>query len=316
MDQLERAVVLLDRGLLTQAEFAALKRHVLSHCVETPVCTDSPRVGDDGVGGCVFRSAKRPTLDRGCSQLVRGAMQAALGWWRHHDIFSMSIAPFLHDDLAAALRCRAVCSRWKNAVRMAGLDPLEAGLPREAVERGILDQQQLLALRRREQALWAQDEHKRNFEKLSNDLQQQHGLNGKMRQILVDWLLELHWNTFEHYMEHSYVIHLAVQLVDRYIAIKVHAEARGGGGVKGREREREGGGKGWGMRARESARERQKREKEKEKRKREREKERDCVCRYTQPRLRGADVQDGGFVSLCSKCNAQISKQWGPSPLV
>lgn len=41
-----------------------------------------------------------------------------------------------------------------------------------------------------------------------------------MRQILVDWLLELHWNTFQDYLGHSQVVQLAVQLVDRFIATK------------------------------------------------------------------------------------------------
>lgn len=229
VEQLEKAAQLLERGLLTRDEFSLLKAHVLStHCTDAPVAlavratTKREVAGDDDDMACAgnSRSAKRPALDDGLQALVKGATHAAMGWWRHVDIFSMSIAPFLHDDLGAALRCRAVCQRWKSAVRMAGLEPLEAGLPLEARERGVCEQKRLLALRRREEAVWADEEHKRNFEKLSNDLQQQHGLNGKMRQILVDWLLELHWNTFEHYATHSHVVHLAVQLVDRYIAIK------------------------------------------------------------------------------------------------
>ena len=86
------------------------------------------------------------------------------------------------------------------------------------MEAGRQEQQLLRAALRREGELWADEEHARIFRMLSNDLEQQHGLNARMRQILVDWLLELHWNTFVTYLEHSSLVQLAVQLVDRFIA--------------------------------------------------------------------------------------------------
>ena len=101
---------------------------------------------------------------------------------------------------------------------MAGLEPLDAGKVGVDLEHGRGQQRLLMRHRQREAELWADAGHLDRFAKLANDLEQQAGLNGKMRQILVDWLLELHWNAFEDYMQHQEVVHLAVQLADRYVA--------------------------------------------------------------------------------------------------
>ena len=241
--RLERAVGLLDRGLVSGREFEVLKRHILA---ELQSATEVEDEEEDGVaclgapgeppGGGSWpgnaRSAPSAVRSRRCASKrrvpsggpcygahlggQRGADEGAHSWWTHDDLFSMHVLQFL--DMENALRCREVCSRWKRCVAAVGLEPLESGKSGEEVEAGRQEQQLLRAALRREGELWADEEHARIFRMLSNDLEQQHGLNARMRQILVDWLLELHWNTFVTYLEHSSLVQLAVQLVDRFIA--------------------------------------------------------------------------------------------------
>ena len=218
--RLERAAALLDRGLLTADEFEGIKRHVLSEIFEPSRSCRRwlPEVQVAGEAGCgsgvasTARSAKRQAV------VVSGSATPPAPWSYHDDILSEHVFACL--DMRSAMQCREVCKRWSRAVAVAKLQPLEAGQSREDVEQGRREQRELTTFFEREAALWADAEHVQRFAKLSNDLEQQHGLNAKMRQILVDWLLELHWNTFEHYLENTAVIHLAVQLVDRYIACK------------------------------------------------------------------------------------------------
>jgi len=233
--KLERAVGLLDRGLLSLREYELLKRHILT---DLPSTKQREEVDDaDGEAGAAAagggaagggmslahggsaRAAPYAVRSRRCAKTCLrshdydcpwGAARssAAMMWWAHDDLFSMHVLE--HLDMDSVLRCREVCSRWKRAVSAACLDPpLESG--------GL---RLLRAALRREGELWADEEHARLFRMLANDLEQQHGLNARMRQILVDWLLELHWNTFVTYLEHSSLVQLVVQLVDRFIARK------------------------------------------------------------------------------------------------
>ena len=232
--KLERAVGLLDRGLLSVREYELLKRSILT---DLPGTKQGEKVDEaDGEAGAAAagsgaagggaslahggsaRSAPYAVRSRRCAKTMRShdygcpwgdaGRSAAMMWWAHDDLFSMHVLD--HLDMESVLRCREVCSRWKRAVSAACLDPpLESG--------GL---RLLRAELRREGELWADEEHARLFRMLANDLEQQHGLNARMRQILVDWLLELHWNTFVTYLEHSSLVQLVVQLVDRFIARK------------------------------------------------------------------------------------------------
>ena len=86
---------------------------------------------------------------------------------------------------------------------------------------GFKEQQQLQEALQREDNLWADDVHKRGCTKLANNLEEQQGLNSNMREILVGWLLELHWNIFSKHFAHLGAVHLVVQLLDRFLAIKL-----------------------------------------------------------------------------------------------
>ena len=233
--KLERAVGLLDRGLLSVREYELLKRHILTDLPSTKLGEEvdeaDGEAGAAAAGGSAAgdgaslahcgsaRAAPYAVRSRRCAKTLRShdcgclcgrsaLSSAAMMWWAHDDLFSMHVLE--HLDMESVLRCREVCSRWKRAVSAACLDPpLESG--------GL---RLLRAALRREGELWADEEHARLFRMLANDLEQQHGLNARMRQILVDWLLELHWNTFVTYLEHSSLVQLVVQLVDRFIARK------------------------------------------------------------------------------------------------
>ena len=171
-----------------------------------------------GEAGCGSGAASTACSAKRQVVAVSGSATPPAPWSYHDDILSEHVFACL--DMRSAMQCREVCKRWSRAVAVAKLQPLEAGKSRKDVEQGRREQRELTIFFEREAALWADTEHVQRFAKLSNDLEQQRGLNAKMRQILVDWLLELHWNTFEHYLENTAVIHLAVQLVDRYIACK------------------------------------------------------------------------------------------------
>ena len=130
VEQLEKAAQLLERGLLTRDEFSLLKAHVLStHCTDAPVAlavratTKREVAGDDDDMACAgnSRSAKRPALDDGLQALVKGATHAAMGWWRHVDIFSMSIAPFgTRTRSAPPWRRGTTHGRGRGVARSAG----------------------------------------------------------------------------------------------------------------------------------------------------------------------------------------------------
>jgi hypothetical protein len=222
LDGIERMAVLLDRQLITLDEFHALKQCMLTD-LSSPVGGCRRRLGAAGKEGSARpEGAKKAKYLAHCIAAESGGSsdpaRNTLVWLNYDEIFTMHVLQFL--DVGVAMRCRLVCSRWKRAVSVAGLDPLEAGKSSEEVQRGCLEQRWLCEQQQREDALWMDWKYQRRFIQLSNDLEQQAGLNAKMRQILVDWLLELHWNTFESCMQYPGVVHLAVQLVDRFIAAK------------------------------------------------------------------------------------------------
>jgi hypothetical protein len=216
---LERGVALLEKGMLNAEEFAALKCHILLDIAKpAELCNCAQQEKQPAELRNCAQQEKQPAKRRALNAMPKDQPGVSSGWWTHDDIVSTHIMQWL--DLDSAIRCRTVCSRWKRAVATAGLQPLEAGKSKDEIMLGFKEQQQLQEALHREDNLWADDVHKRGCTKLANNLEEQQGLNSNMREILVGWLLELHCNVFSKHFSNLGVVHLAVQLLDRFLAIK------------------------------------------------------------------------------------------------
>jgi hypothetical protein len=187
VSRLERAAALLDRGLLTASEFALVKSNILEEidkrgkaATPTPSAAPTP-------SAVAANKAKRHACAAhpvGGRSRQEHSTPSAHEWWILHDVLSMHVMQWM--DVGTALRCRAVCSWWRRAVAATSsgsLQPLEAGLPAAEMDAGLQEEHAVRHALMTERELWADDMHVRRFTKLANDLEQQHGLNSKMRQV-------------------------------------------------------------------------------------------------------------------------------------
>lgn len=160
VSRLERAAALLDRGLLTAAEFAVVKSNILDDISKLP---PAPLPS----GG--LRRWPAPAAAHPAGGSRAPASISSHEWWILHDVLSMHVMQWI--DVGTALRCRAVCSRWRRVVAATnGLQPMEAGLPAAEMDAGLQEQRAVRVTLQKERDLWADDVHSRRFTKLAYDL--------------------------------------------------------------------------------------------------------------------------------------------------
>ena len=128
------------------------------------------------------------------------------------DVFGMVLRSI---DMKTALRCRVVCKAWSKMVREAGLQPIEAGLRGELLERGLQQHRLLYTAKMQELQTYTPT----YCFQLANHMKLQDTITVDMRRTLVNWMTEVHFK----FRFREPCLHMAVQLLDRYLSTaKVH----------------------------------------------------------------------------------------------
>jgi len=117
---------------------------------------------------------------------------------------------FTKMDLATAMDARAVCKLWRQCCKVAGLEPLEAGVSEEQKKRGLQEQLLLENAFEQERTVWTEQ----HALEIANHLTNQSEITKEMRNTLVKWLIETHFKC--RCLESS--LYLTIQLVNHYMA--------------------------------------------------------------------------------------------------
>jgi len=119
---------------------------------------------------------------------------------------------FTKMDLATAMDARAVRKLWRQCCKVAGLEPLEAGVSEEQKKRGLQEQLLLNQAFEQEMTVWTEQ----HALKIANHMTNQSEITADMRETLVEWLIKVHFNF--RCLESS--LYLTIQLVNHYMAKK------------------------------------------------------------------------------------------------